>query len=83
MEENTVLVIIMKRELVQVRRFFKQLFCRLYFFTYQLMEGGVIGDLGLVISLQDNKAGPGSVTILLLAMMDFLVLAKGQRLHIA
>ena len=44
------------------------------------MEGGVIGDLGLVIILQDNKAGPGSVTILLLAMMDFRVLATGQKL---
>ena len=40
----------------------------------------MIGDLGLVIILQDNKAGPGSVTILLLAMMDFRVLATGQKL---
>ena len=47
------------------------------------MEGGVSGDLGLVISLQDNKAEPGSVTILLLAMMDFLVLAIGQKLQLA
>ena len=43
------------------------------------MEGGVSGDLGLVIILQDNKAGPGNVTILLLAMMDFLVLVVEQK----
>ena len=47
------------------------------------MEGGVSGDLGLVIGLQDDKAGPGNVTILLLAMMDFLVLAIRQKLQLA
>ena len=77
MEDNTVLVIIMIKEYVQVRSCFKikTFVCGLYFISYQLMEGGVSGDLGLVISLQDEKAGPGNVTILLLAMMDFLVLA--------
>ena len=43
------------------------------------MEGRVSGDLGLVIILQDNKTGPGNVTILLLAMMDFLVLVVEQK----
>ena len=47
------------------------------------MEGGVSGDLGLVIGLQDDKAGPGNVTILLLAMMDFLVLSIRQKLQLA
>ena len=54
--------------------FLKIFVCQLYFITYQLMEGGVSGDLGLVISLQDNKAGPGIVTILLQSMVDNTVL---------
>jgi hypothetical protein len=38
------------------------------------MEGGMIGDLGYVIGILDYRAGPGSVIILCLLMMDFLAL---------
>ena len=39
------------------------------------MECGVIGDLGTVIRILDNREGPGSVIILLLFMKGILVLA--------
>ena len=38
------------------------------------MECGVIGDLGTVIRILDNREGQGSVIILLRVMMVFLVL---------
>ena len=39
------------------------------------MEFGVIGDLGTVIKILDNREGTGSVIILLLFMKGILVLA--------
>ena len=39
------------------------------------MECGVIGDLGTVIRILDNREGTGSVIILLLFMKGILVLA--------
>jgi hypothetical protein len=51
--------------------------------NYQWMEGGVIGDLGYVIRVLDYRAGPGSVMILLLVMMDFLALVMEERKQLA
>ena len=47
------------------------------------MEGGVIGDHRYVMRILDYRAGPGSVIILLLVMMDFLALVMEERKHLA
>jgi hypothetical protein len=43
----------------------------------------MIGDLGYVIGILDYRAGPGSVIILCLVMMDFLALVKEERKQLA
>jgi hypothetical protein len=47
------------------------------------MEGGVIGDLRYVIRILEYIAGPGSVIILLLVMMDVLALVMEERKWLA
>jgi hypothetical protein len=47
------------------------------------MECGVFGDLGLVIRILENRAEPGSVIILLLVIMVFLVLVLAQKTQLA
>ena len=55
----------------------------MYYQKYQWMEGGVIGDLGYVIRILEYIAGPGSVMILLLVMMDVLALVMEERKWLA
>ena len=47
------------------------------------MEVGVIGYIGYVIRILDDRAGPGNVIILLLVRMDFLALVMIERIQVA